>query len=53
MKELFMRLLWYMTDKTKIYSLNLYKDGTLADMDFEYEGESYNITIRKLNKESY
>lgn len=47
MKKLFMHLMWFLTDKAEIVSLSLYRDSDFSDMDFEYEGKRYNITIRE------
>lgn len=47
MNELFMKLLWRISDMGNIKSLNLYKDGDFATLVAEIDGKLYDITIRE------
>lgn len=45
MNELFMKLLWQISDMGNIKSLNLYKGGDFATLDVEVGGKLYKISM--------
>ena len=46
MRDLYIKLLWYLEGKAKIEGLNLYKGGTYADIEIVYEGKKVKITLK-------
>lgn len=51
MKELFMELLWHLSDKISVSGLNLYKGSSYADMEFEYKGKNYKLSLMEKEEE--
>ena len=51
MKKLFMVLLWYLGEKITVNGLNLYPGSSYADMEFEYEGKSYKLSLTEKEEE--
>ncbi|MBO7240198.1 MAG: hypothetical protein J6V23_06925 [Bacteroidaceae bacterium] len=46
-----MKLLWFLQDNCKIDGLSLYKNGSFSDMDIEYEGKIYKISLMEIDEE--
>ena len=52
MKEVYMKLLWFLADQMDINGLSLYKDGSYSDIEFTHEGKQYQITLREEEEKS-
>lgn len=51
MKDLYMKLLWFLADYAEINGLSLYKGGTYSDIEFKYEGKSYKLSLMENEEE--
>ena len=51
MKEVFMKLLWSFASECHIEGLNLYQGSSYADMEIEYNGKHYKISVMEKEEE--
>ena len=51
MNEVFMKILFFLSDKGNVRDLNFYKDGGYGSIDIEIDGKSYSISIRDTEDE--
>ena len=51
MNEVFMKILYFLSDKGNVLDLNLYKAGGYGSIDIEIKGKTYNISIRDTEDE--
>jgi hypothetical protein len=51
MKDLYMKLLYFLADKAEINGLSLYKGGSYSDIEFKYEGKQYKISLKDEERE--
>lgn len=51
MKDLFIKLLWYLEGKADFEGITLYKNGSYASIDLEYQGVRMSLTLREKDEE--
>lgn len=51
MRELYLKILWFLVGHCEVRALSLYKGGSYSDLEVDFEGKTYSISITEKEEE--